>query len=482
MWLAYGMPAMNDHSSKIATVQTKRLPSRDLNWPGAGLLGTAGIVCFHLAYLVPGCAFLVSIYLLALCALTGLPTLRRATYAGLAMGLGIAMPQLAFFARIFGAGAVLLWLIFGAWIALFVALGWCCRRRWPAWVGLACLPILWTGCEYFRSELYYLRFAWLTPGFAYAGVPGSDVIHLLGSYGVGFVLAAGAAVVLGARSWYRLAALACLLAIAALPQTMQWHQVPPASTNVYVSGVQMEFPSADEVIAQLDTLRKDHPKTQVFVLSEYTFDHEVPAAVRDWCTNNRTYLVVGAIDQQPEGDYDTAFVIGPAGTTVFSQAKTVPIQFMKDGLPARQQRVWWSPWGAIGICICYDLSYSRVTDELVRQGARALIVPTMDVQDWGAAEHRLHGHVAPVRAAEYGVPIFRVASSGISQLVDTDGRVLATAPCPGVNAQIAGTLELGRAGQLPMDRWLSPACVGACGALILWLIAGRWLAANLDKI
>ena len=63
---------------------------------------------------------------------------------------------------------------------------------------------------------------------------------------------------------------------------------------------------------------------------------------------------------------------------------------------------------AIGICICYDLSYRRVTDPLIRMGAQALIVPTMDVADWGRRQHELHARVAPVRAAEYGVPIFRL--------------------------------------------------------------------------
>ena len=79
--------------------------------------------------------------------------------------------------------------------------------------------------------------------------------------------------------------------------------------------------------------------------------------------------------------YDTAFVVGTNGEVVFKQVKSVPIQFFKDGLPAKEQTVWNSPWGKIGFCVCYDLSYTRVTDELVRQGAQLLIVPTMDVEN-----------------------------------------------------------------------------------------------------
>ena len=55
-----------------------------------------------------------------------------------------------------------------------------------------------------------------------------------------------------------------------------------------------------------------------------------------------------------------------------------------------------------------------MTDWLVKLGAEALVVPTMDVADWGQAQHELHGRIAPARAADYGLPIFGLASSGIS--------------------------------------------------------------------
>src|SRR5262249_35811107 len=146
----------------------------------------------------------------------------------------------------------------------------------------------------------------------------------------------------------------------------------------------------------------------------------------------------------------------PTGEIVFRQGKKVPIQFFKDGLPAAEQKLWNSPWGNIGICICYDLSYSRVTDRLVEEGAQALIVPTMDIVDWGKRQHELHARVAPVRAAEYGIPVFRVASSGISQLIESGGRTRASAPCPGEGAMLAGVLEMPDRGHLPFDRWLAP--------------------------
>jgi apolipoprotein N-acyltransferase len=105
-------------------------------------------------------------------------------------------------------------------------------------------------------------------------------------------------------------------------------------------------------------------------------------------------------------------------------------------------------------------------------------VPTMDVEDWGRRQHELHARVAPIRAAEYGVPIFRVASSGISQLVDADGREQATAPMPGQGAIIAGKLELGDRGRVPMDRGVAMFSVVVAGGIIVWffvaLVCNKW--------
>jgi apolipoprotein N-acyltransferase len=159
---------------------------------------------------------------------------------------------------------------------------------------------------------------------------------------------------------------------------------------------------------------------------------------------------------------------------VFKQVKSVPIQFFKDGLPAPEQKVWDSPWGKIGICICYDLSYTRVTDALVRQGAQMLIVPTMDVADWGQHQHELHARIAPVRAAEYGIPIFRVASSGISQGVTSSGQVQSSAPYPGDGETIFFGARISDKGSVPPDRLLGPLCVFVTSTFVMRQILGSF--------
>jgi len=457
----------------------------------AGMLSwiVVAVAAFHAAYASSKASFLIPLYLFALLQLARADRWRKAFYSGLAVGLLIAALRLQFLWRIFSGGAVVLWLVYAFWIGLFVALARLCLVRFgPRW-GWLLIPLVWTGLEYFRSELYYLRFSWLNAGYAFVGAPWQPALRLTGVYGLGFLLAGLATAAAYLWSWrpqsrIRSVALSSLGVGGICLGGLLCNREPSSQcrATVRVAGVQMEFPTEREVLLRLDDLIRSYPDTELVLLSEYAFDHSVPEAVKEWCRKTRRYLVVGGKDPAPGGTfYDTAFVVGPGGDIVFRQVKAVPIQFFKDGLPAREQKVWASPWGKIGICVCYDLSYTRVTDRLVRLGAEALIVPTMDVADWGRAQHDLHARIAPSRATEYGLPIFRIASSGISQWVNCAGQVLAAAPCPGDGATLAGTLELRGAGHCPLDRWIAPGAVGITALLMIcfFLRRGRGQTASL---
>src|ERR1017187_9106050 len=237
----------------------------------------------------------------------------------------------------------------------------------------------------------------------------------------------------------------------------------------------MEFPLPGVLPKALNKALAKNPDARIFVLSEYALDGPVPDSLKQWCREHARFLIVGGKDPLgADNFYDTAFVVSTNGEIVFQQVKSVPIEFFKDGLPAPKQEVWNSPWGKIGICICYDLSYTRVTDRLVKQGAQLLIVPTMDVEDWGRHQHELHARVAPVRATEYGIPIFRLASSGISQAVAGGGDVIAKTSFPGSLDILSATLRLPPKGSLPLDRFLAPVCVGMTAVVLLTLLVLTW--------
>jgi apolipoprotein N-acyltransferase len=433
-------------------------------------LAAMAVIVFHVAYEFEAAAALIVVYLACLYRLAWVKTPRWAFYAGLTIGTATAAGQLWFFQGVFGWAAIGLWAILGLWMAAFLLLSRIVVARWPRWCALL-LPVIWFALEYTRSELYYLRFAWLTPGFALshtALVP----LAAMGIYGFSFCVLAVLAIVHTALRRHT-AAVAVVFAPA-------FFLIPAGAApeeGPLVVGIQLEGPRDYDVLAALDGAIDDHPDLDIVVLSEYSFDGPIPPAVAGWCQTHRKHLLAGGKELLGESGkfVDTVFVVAPDGDVVFQQGKAVPIQFFNDGLPAREQKLWKSPWGNIGIAICYDLSYARVIDRLVDQGAQALIIPAMDDEDWGEHEHRLHAKVAPVRAREYGIPIFRLASSGISQLVDRHGQVIVTAPYPGPGERLTGRLPVGAAGRLPLDRYLALPAVVAMALLAgyLGLCRGR---------
>lgn len=432
------------------------------------------VACFHLAFQFPALAFLILGFLFCLVKLITVASPRRAFYIGLIVGLAIYAPQLSFFWNIFHAAAIPLWLVLSFWLASFLLVGHLAHRRlsWGYLIWL--LPFLWMAFEFFRSELYYLRFSWLSAGYVFASLKGVVLPGFLGVYGLGFCLMLVAALLASTNRAMRGGGVALIAAFVLLGYTRQPLDAP-VKKAIQVSGVQLEFREED-VVSALERVREKYPQTDLYVLSEYTFADPPSKFVRRWCRDHKTYLIAGGKDFIPDQSdfYNTAFVIGPDGEFVFKQVKAVPIQFFKDGLPAPKQELWQSPWGKIGICICYDLSYRRVVDNLIALGAEAFVVPTMDVVDWGKHQHELHGRIAPMRASEYQVPIFRLCSSGISQAVDRNGNVIASASFPGEGEMMTATLHLQSPGRLPLDRWAAPFSVALTGGFILWLLFRTW--------
>jgi apolipoprotein N-acyltransferase len=451
-----------------------RSASVPLTWPKAALFIAGAVVCFHAAYWPThfGPIHLAIFgYVICLVQLCRLPTTRRAFYGGLITGFLCVAPQLTCFWKIFGPAAVALWCILGFWIGVFTATTSTTLRRFGAAKTVILVPFLWMGLEYFRSELYYLKFSWMNVGYAFSG--NWLGLHFVGMYGLGFLAALCAGLFLGGRKLaYAGIGFTLLLFLTIMPPDKPYR----TDSKLHIAGVQMEFPPEADIPRALDALLAEHPNADVLVLSEYTLMSSdyvggpIPVTIRNWCRKNQRYLVIGGKDPAPKNNfYDTAFVVGTNGEIVFRQGKSVPIQFFKDGLPAPKQELWNSPWGKIGFCVCYDLSYTRVIDRLVKMGAQMIIVPTMDVVDWGQRQHQLHALVAPVRATEYGIPIFRMASSGISQAVDSHGVTVATAPFAGEGRHIFATLDLVDHASLPVDRYVAPVAVGITGVLLLFL-------------
>src|SRR4051812_40521315 len=175
---------------------------------------------FHVAFIGPAFSFAIVVYVAGLIELTRTASARRAFYSGFVLGLLVFAPKLSFFFTIFNAAAIPLWAVLAFWHALFVLLGCRARASFSRPIALALIPVIWTACEYFRSELYWLRFSWLAPSFAF---PPNTAVHWLGSYGATAGLMFLLIAVKSARARrYALAAilLVAMMGLAAQPNTV----------------------------------------------------------------------------------------------------------------------------------------------------------------------------------------------------------------------------------------------------------------------
>jgi apolipoprotein N-acyltransferase len=344
--------AAGSRDNKTGMSSISRSLTRPLGWNMALIFIAAATACFQVAYVpnsfAPLHLFILG-YVICLIQLARLKTSRQSFYAGLATGFLCIAPQLTCFWNIFGPGAIVLWLILAFWIGAFTGLTHAALERFgKVWV-VVLIPVFWMGLEYFRSELYYLKFSWLNIGYALGDFQIFE-IHSFGMYGVGFLIALCAGLFLVLR-WYVAmgAMLGIILITCFLPATDIGRQPRPA---LHIAGVQMEFPNERDIPPALDATLAQYTNADMIVLSEYTLDGPVPNSLKDWCRARRRYLVVGGKDPAPKNNYyDSAFVVGPNGEIVFRQVKSVPIQFFKDGLPAPEQKIWDSPWGKIGFCV-----------------------------------------------------------------------------------------------------------------------------------
>ena len=81
-------------------------------------------------------------------------------YSALTFGLLVYGWNLRWFANIFGTIASVLWLILAMFIMFFAVILRALSNRFGNKIALILSPFLWVGIEFFRSELWALKFGW----------------------------------------------------------------------------------------------------------------------------------------------------------------------------------------------------------------------------------------------------------------------------------------------------------------------------------
>jgi len=131
--------------------------------------------------------------------------------------------------------------------------------------------------------------------------------------------------------------------------------------------------------------------------------------------------------------------------------------------------------GPLAATICFESSYPRFLREQVARGAGLLVVSTDDAWFGRTAAARQHAAIAAVRAAETDRYLVRSAATGVSQIIDPSGRVVAEAGLfrPAV---VWGRIESRRT-VTPFVRW-GDWFVGFCALLLVGVSVSSTRFAN----
>jgi apolipoprotein N-acyltransferase len=160
-------------------------------------------------------------------------------------------------------------------------------------------------------------------------------------------------------------------------------------------------------------------------------------------SDRRMYLLIGAPHYDPDSKvYNRVFLLSPSGEKLGSYSKMHLVPFgeyvpLSRYLPNLIQFEPYEPGKSInlfpipttedaqmGISICFESVFPNLFRKFVKKGATVMGVLTNDAWYEGTAAPDQHFSVAPLRAVENRVPVFRCANGGISCIIDSHGNII----------------------------------------------------------
>ncbi|TVP88521.1 MAG: apolipoprotein N-acyltransferase [Thioalkalivibrio sp.] len=358
--------------------------------------------------------------------------------------------------------ATLITVLFVLYLALYPAvLGWVASRylgRAPLLSWLLALAAGFVLLELLRGWLFS-GFPWLLTGHVLLDTPGGFWLPLAGETGAGLLVALLAAVlVLLTAGRFAGAALVLAPLLAVSLAAMPWQWVRASGEPVTVAMVQGNIDQArkweeDGVQHALDLytgMSEEAAGVELLVWPETAipaFYFEVYPVLESFAARLEdagTELVTGIFEHDPVDRSMYNSIRHVTSGETYDKRQLVPFG---EYLPLRDRLAWLHrlldiPMSdlapgtgrglvemagrAAGLSICYEAAYARRLRTALPEAAFLLNVSN---DAWFGATLAPHQHlqIARVRALELGRPMIRATNTGISALIDADGRVTARA-------------------------------------------------------
>ena len=163
------------------------------------------------------------------------------------------------------------------------------------------------------------------------------------------------------------------------------------------------------------------------------YNFRVPAlreAVGELARRSGATLLLSSYDQDSSGrTFNAVFSVGPDGTILGRYSKLRLAPGGEEGfVPGEELAPLATPFGPVGALVCLESTLAWMARDLVRQGARLLLVTTSDVSMRHSIAPILHGRFSVFRAVENGRWLMLASNAGPSLVVDPAGRVRAESP------------------------------------------------------
>ena len=361
-------------------------------------------------------------------------------------------------------------LIFGvaSWYAGLIAMGAKLHQKLPEKLKILAFPTLWAALEFVKfiapmvENWWFVLFAksqWRFP-------PALQILSLTGFPGLSFLLVlanvALATLLLKAfrnRSMDRPSAVSLVIVAAFVIWGTLSVSSPPDKTFPIVATVDMS--NQDKGILELGKIStasmSEGPYAYTPEMSQAIFDvnaaltrsttHTKPAFVvwpeNEFASANdpvfvnqlgelskeiNSYIVADMVWRAPTGMHDTALMVGPEGEEIGRRAKIAVTDGEKNfGFVPGPNKfpVFDTPYGKVGLGVCWDRHRLWITRELARSGAQIVLMPVDDDFNHDRRFPAYHASDAVFRAVENRVAFGLGTTSGISMVIDPYGRIMA---------------------------------------------------------
>jgi len=167
-----------------------------------------------------------------------------------------------------------------------------------------------------------------------------------------------------------------------------------------------------------------------------------------------SYIVADTVWHADTGMHDTALMVSPAGEEVGRRAKiNITDGEYKAGFTpgSRVYPVFETPYGTVGLAVCWDRHRLDIVRELARHGAKIVLMPVDDDFHANTRFPPFHASDGVFRAAENRIAMGLGTTNGLSLIVDPYGRITAEGAINTRDVTVGKTFTV--KGQTLYTRW-----------------------------